>query len=405
MKLTDHEKQLLDGKGGRAARKAMEILHALGLIYGAERLVPLSSVQVSGVSFHNLGRAGLEWLEEMATDGRAETLATLNPAGMDLEAWQRQGIDADFAEDQLRVVEAYRRMGIAPSCTCTPYLIGNVPLFKEHIAWSESSAVAFANSVLGARTNREGGPSALAAALTGRTPVYGLHLDENRQPTIEIVVSPMPLPLMWSTAHWGALGRALAGMTKGRVPYLRFDSPAPRPTVADLKSFCASMVTFGGSPLVHIEGVTPEASRYGRSGDAAVLKSSDLDEAWDALDDQGAEEIDLVCLGCPHASLAELAHIAKLLDGRKVATTTWICTARATASTAEQLGLISRIEASGASVVCDTCFVVAPLKGRFHTVATDSAKGCFYGRGHNRFKVRLGTVAQCLDAAVQGRWT
>lgn len=400
MKLTDHEKSLLDGERGRAARKAMEILVALGRIYGAERMIPVASVQVSGVSFHNLGAAGLEWLEEMAGDGRAVATATLNPAGMDLERWREQGIDEAFAELQLRVVGAYRKMGIAASCTCTPYLAGNLPGPGEHLAWSESSAVAFANSVLGARTNREGGPSALAAALTGRTPCYGLHLDEDRRPEVEVSLEARPDGP--DTSWWGALGRALARVCEGRVPLIR---GAVQPELAELKSLGASVVTFGGSPLVHIEGLTPEAERFPRpAGERLAITAADIDAARAELTDEG-DELDLVCLGCPHASLAELSRIAQLLRGRRVSTTTWICTAGSIAELARELGLIEQIERSGAQVVRDTCFVVAPLRGRFRSVATDSAKGCYYARGHNRLRVKLGSVERCLDAAVRGRWS
>jgi predicted aconitase len=401
MKLTDDEKRMLQGDEGRASRKAMEIIVALGKIFGAGELVPVFSVQVSGVSYHNLGEAGLEWLEEMALDGRAATVATLNPAGMDLEAWAELGVDQGFAARQLRVVEAYRRMGLFDSCTCTPYLVGNVPAPGEHLAWSESSAVAVANSVFGARTNREGGPSALAAALTGRTPAYGLHLQENRRPQLEVEL-PSTLPEHpEGTAWWGVLGCALGRLTAGRVPRLRVPR---RPTMAELKSLCASVVTYGGSPLVHLSGVTPEAERWPLAGDKVTLTTEQWDEARASLVDEDAGDIDLVCLGCPHASLLELAELAHHLEGRKVQTTTWICTARTTAQTAERQGLVARIEASGARVVCDTCFVVAPLRGHVRTIATDSAKGCFYARGHNAFTVKFGSVEQCLAAAVTGRW-
>jgi hypothetical protein len=408
LELTAEEADLLAGRGGRAARKAMEILVALGRIYGADRLLRVASVQVSGVSFHNLGEAGLEWLEEMAADGHAAALATLNPAGMDLEAWREQGVDEAFAARQLRVVEAYRRMGIAAECTCTPYLIGNLPAPGEHLAWSESSAVAFANTVLGARTNREGGPSALAAALTGRTPAYGLHLDEGRRPAVEVSLEISELREGAGTAAWGALGCALGRLTAGRVPLVR-GAPA-RVSLPELKSFCAAVVTFGGSPLVHLEGVTPEAAlaRWGgaraRPAERLALTDEHLAAARASLDDGPTDPLDMVCLGCPHASLAELAEVARRLEGRRVKATTWICTARATAAAAERLGLVAAIERSGARVVRDTCFVVAPLAGHVRTVATDSAKGCFYARGHNALSVRLGTVEQCLEAAVAGRW-
>ncbi|HEX9861678.1 MAG TPA: aconitase X, partial [Candidatus Bathyarchaeia archaeon] len=163
MYLPEKEKRMLDGEEGYAVKKSMEILVALGDIYGAERLIAVGSVQVAGVSYHNLGDAGLEFLNELAKDGRVKVLTTLNPAGMDLENWRNLGITAEFAEKQNLVIDAFRKMGIITSCTCTPYLIGNLPRYGEHVAWSESSAVTFANSVIGAKTNREGGPSALAA--------------------------------------------------------------------------------------------------------------------------------------------------------------------------------------------------------------------------------------------------
>jgi len=393
--LTDEERSLLSGDHGYAARKSMEILVALGEIYGAEEMVPVRSVQVSGVSYHNLGDAGLEWLEEMAGDGRVRALTTLNPAGMDLESWREQGIDEEFAAKQLRVVEAYTALGIARTCTCTPYLIGNLPAPGEHVAWAESSAVAYANSVLGARTNREGGPSALAAAIVGRTPRYGLHLDKNRIPTIEVTVGA---PLT-NTAEWGALGALLGRRCGGRIPVIHVDS---RPGVAELKSLGAAVVTFGGSPLYYLAGLTP-APHHTPIAERLTLDGDDITEMLESLAD-GADEVDLVCLGCPHASLAELEQLAGLLDGCQVATELWICTARPTARAAAELGLAARIEGAGARIVCDTCFAVTPVARPGITVATDSAKGCFYGRGHNKLKVHIGSVERCVQAALSGRW-
>ncbi|MBN2195852.1 MAG: aconitase X catalytic domain-containing protein [Polyangiaceae bacterium] len=395
MRLTDEERSLLDGAAGQAAKKAMQILVALGDIYGAEDLVPVRSVQVSGVSFHNLGEAGLEWLESMAVDGRVRAVTTLNPAGMDLEEWRAQGIDPGFAERQLRLVAAYTRMGIAPTCTCTPYLVGNLPGPGEHVAWAESSAVAYANSVLGARTNREGGPSALAAALTGRTPRYGLHLDAHRVPEVEVVIEAE----LASTAAWGALGRVIGKRAGTRVALLRTRA---RPSVAELKSLGASVVTFGGSPLFFLEGLTPAPGT--RPTDSIVVQATDLEGAIAELSD-GKDEIDLVALGCPHASLEELAELARMLDGRTVEKETWVCTARPTKLAAEKLGIVAAIERSGARVMADTCFAVTPLESRRGaTIATDSAKGAYYASGHNKLRVHLGTVQDCVNAAVTGRW-
>jgi predicted aconitase len=183
LQLTTEEEQMLAGEQGWATQKAMQILVALGSIYGAERMIPIASVQVAGVSYDNLGEAGLQFLAEMAKGGgKVRVPTTLNPAGMDMENWRLLGISAEFAAKQSQVIEVFTLMGITPTCTCTPYLAGNLPKYGEHLAWSESSAVCYANAVIGARTNREGGPSALAAALTGRTPEYGLHLDNKRIP-------------------------------------------------------------------------------------------------------------------------------------------------------------------------------------------------------------------------------
>ncbi|MGD0004796.1 MAG: aconitase X, partial [Anaerolineaceae bacterium] len=203
MELSIIERQMLQGEFGPSTRKAMEILFALGTIYQAEKMIPVSSVQVSGVSYDNLGEAGLDFLSEMASGGgKARVLTTLNPAGMDIEDWASLGISEEFARQQQRVIDAFGRMGIVTTCTCTPYLTGNLPHFGEHIAWAESSAVCYANSVLGAHTNREGGPSALAAALTGRTPAYGLHLTENRRPTLTVRVQAQ----LVDNSEFGALG-------------------------------------------------------------------------------------------------------------------------------------------------------------------------------------------------------
>jgi predicted aconitase len=287
-------------------------------------------------------------------------------------------------------------MGIAATCTCTPYLVGNLPAPGEHVAWSESSAVAYANSVLGARTNREGGPSALAAALTGRTARYGLHLDQHRIPTLSVEVTcPLETP-----ADWGALGYLIGKRGQGRVASVRIPS---RGGVTELKSLCAAVVTFGGSPLFYLEGLTPAPPGPPAIEQSISVGADDLRQAYAALDD-GADDVDLVCLGCPHASLGELSDLAAELDGKRLATELWICTARVTQRAAAELGLVDRIEASGAKVVSDTCFAVAPLARPGATIATDSFKGSYYGRGHNRLRVHLGSLERCLAAALTGRW-
>ena len=387
MQLTKEEQAMLDGEQGRATQKAMEILITLGTIYGAERMIPVTSVQVAGVSYANLGAAGLAFLSEMAEGGgRARVLTTLNPAGMDIENWQNLGISAEFAENQQRVLDAFASMNIITTATCTPYLIGNAPHFGEHIAWAESSAVCYANSVLGARTNREGGPSALAASLTGLTPEYGYHLDNYRQPTVTVLVEGA----MGENSDIGAfgkiLGEQLEKMDGRRVPYIRGIESA---SVENLKSFCASLATYGGVALFHMLGITPEASQVILPGDEMVIKEADIQRARESMIDAQSTEIDFVSLGCPHLSIKEIARIAELLEGEQVTKEFWITTARPTKEIADRMGYTAVIEAAGAKFAADTCCVVAPIKGRFTALATDSAKACYYAYAKNKFKTAL----------------
>ena len=399
MRLTSKEKAMLDGTQGRAAQKAMEILAALGKIYGAERLIPVASVQVSGVSYANLGEAGLQWLAEMAAGGgRTQVLTTLNPAGMDTENWQALGISPEFAENQNRVLEAFARMGVVTTASCTPYLIGNLPHFGEHIAWAESSAVCYANSVLGARSNREGGPSALAAALTGRTPKYGYHLDENRQPTVAVDVDA-PLD---ENSDFGAFGKALGERLEtadlGRVPLIFGVESA---SVENLKSFCASLATYGGVALFHMDGITPEAAHLTPPQKRILLSAADIQKARASMSDARSEEIDFVSLGCPHLSIKEIARIAEILAGKTVTKEFWITSARPVKQIADRMGYTAVIEAAGAKFAADTCCVVAPIKGRFKAMATDSAKACYYGAAKNSFKTVILPFDEVVEEALK----
>ncbi|MHA1636575.1 MAG: aconitase X [Candidatus Thorarchaeota archaeon] len=390
--LTDEEKEMLEGKHGKATKKSMEIITTLGEIYGAKRLIPVSSVQIAGVSYHNLGEAGLEYLAEMAEDGRVKVLTTLNPAGMDLEEWKKHGINEDFAMNQQRVVEAFAKMGVITTCTCTPYYIGNLPHFGEHIAWAESSAVCFSNSVVGALTNREGGPSALASALTGRTAEYGFHLEENRIAQVKYIVKTE----MNNTDDFGLLGHVIGERTRKAIPYITGIKHA---TTEELKSFCASIATYGGIALFHMEGITPNRTSIPEKTE--VVTQEDLDKARVILDDEDAQ-IDFISVGCPHASIKEIAHIANLLDGKHVSDgkTVWITTARPTKDIAKKMGYYDTIEKAGAFLVSDACCAVAPLKGRFKGLMTDSAKACFYARGKNDFKTVIRTVEECIEEAL-----
>ena len=399
MELTSLQKAMLAGEQGQAVRKAMEILVALGTIYATDRMVPVSSVQVSGVSYDNLGEAGLEFLDEMARGGgKARVLATLNPAGMDVENWQSLGISPDFARNQERVLSAFSRMNVITTCSCTPYLVGNLPRFGEHIAWSESSAVCYANSVLGARTNREGGPSALAAALTGFTPEYGYHLESCRQPDLSVQVQAR----MVENSDFGALGKAIGKELEKKgmraVPYITGIQQA---SLENLKSFCASLATYGGSALFHMEGITPEAANVTAPATGFLVRQDDIDAALQSMNTAENVEADFVSLGCPHLSIREIARIAELIEGKKVRREFWITTARPTKAIADRMGYTKIIEESGAKFAADTCCVVAPIGGRFHTLVTDSAKACYYAAAKNKFEVRLKPFDEVVQEALK----
>ena len=390
MHLTKEEEAMLAGEEGHATRKAMQILVALGKIYDAERMVSVSSVQVSGVSYKNLGDAGLEYLSELAKDGKARVKTTLNPAGMSLTDWESQGIERGFAEKQLKVIEAYERLRVEITCTCTPYLAGNEPRFGEHVAWGESSAVAYANSVIGARTNREGGPSALAASLTGRTPLYGLHIQENRVPTVAVDVEAQ---LMFPE-DFAAMGYFVGKTVKDGIPYFR---GVERATLEDLKALSAALASSGGVAMFHIEGLTPESGLGARSLEGLTLTGKELAETRSMLNDEGTP--DFVSVGCPHCSLTELATLAKLLSGRRVKREFWICCSREVKRQGDEAGYSGLIEGSGAKFALDTCMVVAPVEELGHrVVATNSAKACHYLRNAG-LKVRFMPLEECVAEA------
>ncbi len=385
MHLTAEENEMLAGGQSKAVKKAMQILVALGNIYGAERMIPVSSVQIAGVSYDNLGEAGLQFLSEMAEGGgRARVLTTLNPAGMDIENWPALGIQPEFAKKQMQVLQAFSCMGVTTTCTCTPYLTGNLPNFGDHLAWSESSAVCYANSVIGARTNREGGPSALAAALTGRTPEYGLHLEKNRRPALTFKVNAH----LSENSDFGALGKVLGEKIEATkaIPYIEGVASA---TLENLKSFCASLATYGGSALFHLPGITPEAGQYVPPVEVVSITQSDLQSAAESMNDAADIQVDFISLGCPHLTIDEIARIAHLVEGRQVKREFWISTARPIKHQADRLGYTEIIETAGARFAADTCCVVAPIKGRFNAMATDSAKACYYAYSKNGLKTAL----------------
>jgi len=384
MYLTREEEKTLAGERGPGMQKAMELVVALGDIYGARRLIPVASAQVSGASFKTIGDAGLRFLQDFSSTARVSVRASLNPLGMDERRWRLMGVDAEFRDRQRRIVEAYRSMGVEPLYTCTPYLAGNRPKRGQHIAWAESSATVFANSYLGAMTNREGGPSALAAAIVGKTAEYGLHLAENRVPTVRIDVEELPPGLVPMAGY-------LVGKIAGkRVPLVT----GLRLTADQHKAFGAAMAATGA---VSMYAFAEPRRRTARASieERVSLPRSEVERA--AQDLKGDDEWDLVAIGCPHCSATELRSMARYLRDRRPtgASDVWFCTSRkAYTSCPREVAVLRRF----GKVLCDTCMVVAPIERMYRRTASDSGKAMVYLPTLGRQRASFRPTQRLLEA-------
>ena len=359
---------------------------ALGRIYDADRLVPITSAHLSGVSYKTIGEGGIDFLKEMSKDAKVRVPTTLNPMGMDAERWKEMRVPERFSDRQLEIMRCYSSLGVRTTCSCTPYLGDNVPRKGDNIAWAESSALSYANSVLGARTNREGGPGALAAAILGRTPHYGLHLDENRAPTVVIEVEDVT-----GVFEHSLLGHAVGLSTGASVPYFK----GIRPDHDELKIMAAAMAASGSVALFHVDGLTPEGGGRDLDGLEVVrLTKKDLEEVRAKLSVDDAP--DLIALGCPHLSVKEIRELARLVKGRPrpKETEVWFCSSRSTvAQCPEEVKLLDHF----GKVVCDTCMIVAPIESRHRCTATNSAKACNYLPSLCSQKVVCGSYAELME--------
>ena len=369
MYLTRDEERTLAGEDGESSRKAMELVVALGKIYGAEDLIDITSAHLSGASYKTIGDGGLKYLEDVVKGG-AEVIvpSTLNPIGMDRERWKEMHIDPEFAEKQLKIIELYRKIGVKTTCSCTPYLGDNVPSLGDHVAWAESSALSFVNSYIGARTNREGGPGALASAIIGKTANYGLHIDENRRPTIVIDAE-----IDGSVFSYSMLGQAVGMAIGNGIPYFRGIDPQ----VDDAKTMSAAMAASGSVALYHVEGVTPEAGNFDVSGLEVIhIGKKELQEAYDRLNT--TDDVQLIAIGCPHLSVKEMKDIASFLKGKKKKNKEveiWFCTS---SKVREECPDEVKIMEEFGPVLADTCMVVSPIEGTFKRTGTNSAKAGNY---------------------------
>ena len=368
MDLTREEQAILDGESGEGAQKAMELVVALGKIYKAEGLVDITSAHLSGASYKTIGDGGLLYLEDMVKGGaKVKVPSTLNPIGMDRARWAEMHIPESFAKKQLRIVELYGSMGIKTTCSCTPYTGANLPKLGDHVAWAESSALSYVNSMVGARTNREGGPGALAAAILGKTANYGLHLKENRKPTVVIDAD-----IGDTLFEHSLLGQAVGKTIGNGIPYYK----GIKPGLEEAKTMAGAMAAAGAVAMFHVEGVTPEYKDFDVSDLEVIhIGKKELDDAFDKLNT--TEDIQLISLGCPHLTEKEIHEIAMLLKGKKKKgdTEIWFCTSSAVR---EKCADDVRILEEFGPVLADTCMVVAPIEGSFMRTGTNSCKAGNY---------------------------
>ena len=405
MFLTDEEKRMLNGECGEPLRFAMEMLSTLGEINDAEKMIPIKFAHMAGLSYKTHGEAGIRWAEGMADMGaRVRVPTTYNVCAVDRS--RDLGQPDSWVIPQLRVGKAYQRMGIYGTSSCTPYMYGFVPTLGEHVAWAESSAVMFSNSVLGACDNREGGPSALAAALAGRTPDYGMHRKENRYGD---VLYKITVPLE-SYADYGALATDVGKQINDKKPV--FDN-LNNPNQQELICLSCGLATVSNSCMFHGVGVTPEAptleAAFGGKTDYAIIEfgAKELKTGYEMLHSGNNRNIDYVAIGCPHATLDEVREVAELLDGKKVheGVQFLVHTNVQTKAIAKQLGFLDTIEKSGAIVTQDFCTSLGdPEDFGAHVCATNSSRIAFYGPHNNGFDVWFGDAAKCVDAAIKGHW-
>jgi len=413
MHLTREENEMLEGKHGYPVQKSMEILVGLGECYDAERMIPINSAHLL-YNIASMGKGGTLFIHEMAEKGGKFIIHTdTNPASIEPWLWKDLGFSEQFVQEHLSVVNDITKMGAFLADTCAPYLVGHVPRLGEHVAWNESSAIIFANSVLGARTNREGGPSALAAAIAGRAPEYGYHLDQNRHGDLKILVTAKLKHLH----DYGTLGYFAGKIAEDKIPV--FAGIPPAVSWDELKLLGAAAATSGSVALYHVSGVTPEApteeAAFGgkRSKDWQTFEfgERELRETEESLSKATAREIDVVTLGCPHASITEVRDIAELLSGKRLKSGVelWIATSRMVKAYAEVMGYTDIIEASGAKIVCDVCPASIARKfskdTRPRAIATNSAKMTYYMSLYStNILPYYGSLERCIEAGTTGLW-
>ena len=401
--LSENDRAMLDGRDGPAAAQAMRILCTMAVQQGAERFIDVSQAHIDGCIYAS--PANLTFAQTMADMGaKVRIPTTMNAISVDHANWELQGVPSAFGTPAAQLADAYVKMGCRPSFTCAPYLLGTAPKAGEAIGWSESNAVIYANSVLGARTAKHPDFLDLCIALTGRAPLSGVYLDAHRKARMVIDVDTPQKP---GSAFWPLIGYIAGLLAPDRIPLLRGLADAS-PTTDDLKALCAAFGTTSAAPMLHIEGVTPEAENAA-APDAThtSVDRAHMRRVWTMLND-GPDKIDLVAIGSPHASLAECHALVAALDGRnRNADVSVIVTVGPDILAQTRAdGTFTALEESGVTVVSDLCWCsisepVFPVSAK--TVITDSGKYAHYGPGLSGRAVRLGSLDDCVTSALTGR--
>jgi predicted aconitase len=390
MYLTKEEERIYDGEFGWANQVCMKILVRLGELFNAKKLIPISSSHVSGVSYKTLGDAPTEFLEALANNGaRVKVKSTLNPQSLDCDFLCKR-LPSDLREKQLNVLDCFNKMGFTPSLTCTPYYLEKLQK-NVHMAWAESSAVVYANSVMGAWTNREGGPSALAAAIIGKTPDYGMHQAKNRQPKVLVKLEKTLL----NEVEFGALGVFLGKLLKEEIPIIQGLQKASKD---NLKQLGAALATAGMTNMFYYKTPRMQIGKI----EKISISAEDLKRTIEKLT-TSTQTPDLIFVGCPHCSLNEIRKTAELIDDRKIKNHIefWICTSRYIKEKARKY--VEKIEKSGAHVLTDTCAVVTwTEKLGIKTIMTNSTKTAHYAPTLNKAETILTPLEECIKKAYKG---
>lgn len=411
LQLTPEQQNILDGNEGAARKLAMEILVKVGEGFCAERLIPIQSVHLVLHAYKSAFDAGVEAAERIADMGGKFTVpTTIDPYGMDAEDWEGAKTPKEYAVMQKRLEAAVNRLGVIPVWTCTPYYGFNMPKFRENVAWSESSAVAFANTVLGARTNRQSAIVDICCGILGLAPEVGLHLDQERRGQV-LVELKINRPL--HTWEYPALGFRLGQLLGNRIGVV--DGMRGTPETEDLKSLCAASAASGSVALLHIVGITPEAKTreeaFGgtKPQEAIVLTEKDLLETREKMNTHKGKNIDIVALGCPHYTINEMMTVQRLLDGRKVSdgVAMWIYANSAAIALAEKMGIRKELEELGVTIRAETCMIISPIaEWGFKVMMTDSGKCVHYGPMECGTEMVFGSAEECVESAVRGHvWT